>query len=202
MNRYTTLLAALLLTGYGLPWVTVPTIGGFTNSAYDLAEWVSIHPAIRSDPFLVTPLLLRLPLVAMAVYIAVSSERRSTIWARLIGVALIGIALLPPWEFFSGAFGDTNYQQSFLLGVSALTLGMAGLYVAGHRNSRLTLAARVGSLILGVAAGAIGLSSALPVLQSLGLGVQPGFGVMMYGAVNVLAIGNAIRTQSPIRSRK
>ena len=56
----------LLLIAYALPWMMTPTIAGLTNGAYDLAEWTSIHPAVRADPLLLTPLLLRLPLVGIA----------------------------------------------------------------------------------------------------------------------------------------
>ncbi len=56
---------AFALIGYHLAWYTHPT-AGFTTNAFDLAEWASLHPAVRSSsPPMLTSFLLRLPLIML-----------------------------------------------------------------------------------------------------------------------------------------
>src|SRR5688500_1464361 len=92
----------LLIVGcaaYRLPWLTNPG-SGLSLGAYDLGEWASLHPAVRSgNPALLTTLLLRLPLVCLGLIISIGFLRGKLGFALLL-IVLTGIALLPPLEFF------------------------------------------------------------------------------------------------------
>lgn len=183
-----------LLITYTLPWVSTPAITGFTNGAYDLAEWMSIVPSIRSDSLLLTPLLLRIPLVCIAVYLVLSDTRRSTVWLRLAGLVLIVIALLPPLEYFTSASGDGNYQQSFFLALMALILGAGAAFATNNLSPRTIARLAVVPLAIAVMSGTFGVVRALPLVQSFGIGAQVGIGVALFGVVSVIAALWALRS--------
>ncbi len=104
-------LLALALIGYSMPWLNGPAVS-LSPSAYDLAEWMSLHPFVRSNgPLLLTALLLRLPLVTLG-WLVVNHVRGPLGWGL---AALWAVALLPPVDFFRGAFNDPNYHQQFVL---------------------------------------------------------------------------------------
>jgi hypothetical protein len=179
---------ALLLLGYALPWVMTPTVAGFTNSAYDLAEWVSIMPLARAESLLLTPLLLRIPLVCIAIVIAFSDESRSTLWLRLLGLFILAIALLPPLEYFTIATGDANYQQSFLLSVAVLIVGGIAAVLVEKLNTRIVIILRVVVLLAALFTGGAGLANALPLLRSFGLDAQVGIGALGFTLVCITGI--------------
>jgi hypothetical protein len=186
-------LALLLLVAYVLPWQVVPTIGGLTNGAYDLAEWISIHPAVRGEPFLLTALLLRLPLVMITWWVGASEVRKNagaafmpSVHARPINfigrailITLIAIALLPPLEFLTSARSDPNYQQQFALACLAFVGGMAGMMLV-TRNGRIIAVIGMVALIIGAAAGAWGLMRALGLTAAFGLDAQVGAGAILF----------------------
>lgn len=121
----------LALAAYVIPWVVNPGMG-LTLGAYDLAEWASLHPEVRNaSPALLTSLLLRLPLMCLAVIIGFASPTpalRTSGWYLMLALLLFLVASsLPPLEFFTEARGDTNYQQQFWLTLGALVGGIFGL---------------------------------------------------------------------------
>ncbi|MCU0513679.1 MAG: hypothetical protein MUE40_14060 [Anaerolineae bacterium] len=87
-DRWSGLLVPAALLAYLLPWVVNPG-AALTPGAYDLAEWVSLTPMARGQsPVLLTPLLLRLPLLIncrrwnfwhSAMILIIASRRR---WRR------------------------------------------------------------------------------------------------------------------------
>ena len=117
------LVIALMLVFYAFPWVVNPA-ASLSPNAYDLAEWTSLHPAVRAEtPMLLTSLLLRLPLACLALLIAFRARRN---WFSVIVVLLIGLALLPPLEFIK-TLGDPNYDQQAALAAITLIGGAIGL---------------------------------------------------------------------------
>ncbi len=120
---YPLIFGLLALLAYTLPWVTTPA-SGLTLGAYDLAEWVSLHPSARmASPPLLPALLLRFGLVCVILLMAFSHTPK---FAKMLIVIIGAIALLPPLEFFSSGLGDSNYRQQFALAVLVLLLGLAG----------------------------------------------------------------------------
>jgi hypothetical protein len=122
--RTSALLWLLILAAfcaYALPWLTLGGIG-LTFNGYDLAEWTTLHPSVQgSTPTLFTSLLLRLPLVCVAIVVIVS--RTLPIWLRFLLFVGLVIALLPPFEFL-GALGNPNYRQQFGLSVFTFLAGI------------------------------------------------------------------------------
>ena len=127
---YIGLACALALIAYVLPWVHNPG-AGLTVNAYDLAEWTTLHPAVRSADLPYLPsFALRGQLLVITVILALNAPRRFTLiwWLHAIGVLLLGVAQLPPLEFVTQP-GDGNYQQQALL--AATSLIVAGIALLG-----------------------------------------------------------------------
>lgn len=122
------LLIALIIT-YLLPWISSASVG-LTLNGYDLAEWTSLHPQVYSaNPPLITTLLLRIPLVCIALIAAFTVRFRTWVWwvGTCLTMAII-IMLLPPLEFINER-GNTNYRQLAILAV--LTFVGVGIGLSG-----------------------------------------------------------------------
>lgn len=188
------LITALTLSGliaYMLPWVHTPGVS-LTLGAYDLAEWSSLTPAIRGEtPTLLTSLLLRVPLMCIAVLLALCAslvrDSHGVRWG-ILGVAfLIAIVQFPPFAFFAGDHHDPNYQQQFALAL--LTLILAG---AALRVKNLVLM-RVGGLMaasIAAVTGLLGLLRSYRVMQTYELPVSLGMGGLLM--IVALLIGLAV----------
>jgi len=124
------------LVAYYLPWIYHPA-AGLTFNAYDLAEWVSLHPAVRGASVpLVAPFLLRVVLGGLALLFCLRALRSDRTWVRLAyaGLAvLLAITLLPPFDFFRGAWDDPNYRQQFALAIGTL-IGLVALAAINRRG--------------------------------------------------------------------
>jgi hypothetical protein len=170
------LLFLLILTVYLLPWVVSPGVS-LSPSGYDLAEWASIHPAAMSEnPPLLTPLLLRLPLVSAALSLAygLRLDNRN----RVLGAAavvLMSLALLPPFEIVDDR-ENWNYRQQLLLAVAVLAGSPFGLtgWLGRFRRGISAVAA-----IMGLAASLFGLSRAFQWMQDFGLPASIGAGGLL-----------------------
>ncbi|MCL4247479.1 MAG: hypothetical protein KJ065_04975 [Anaerolineae bacterium] len=201
------LILFVLLAAYALlPWVTHPT-AALTSNAYDLAEWASIFPAVRSDPLLLTALLLRLPLVGVAWWVAgwnaksnvragYGSVRAGYIPPVLQGliVVVIAIALLPPFEFLTGGRGDPNYQQQALLAAAAFLGGLAILWwrSRAHHDAPLRILVAV-ALVIGAGAGLWGIAQALNLWQNVGITASIGAGGIVFAAAALVAAWLTLR---------
>ncbi len=107
------------LLAYSLPWIAGPG-ASLTLNAYDLAEWTSLHPWVRTanPPLVVTFMLRALPaLLALLLFTTVARSWRR--YAALI-VFIVAVALLPPAAFFSSAFNDPNFRQQAVLALLTL----------------------------------------------------------------------------------
>ncbi len=180
----------LLIIAYAaLPWMTHSSVA-LTVNAYDLAEWVSIDPAVRADSLLLTPLLLRLPLVCIAWYIALSGRS----WLRIGAIGLLAAALLPPLEFLGSASNDPNYRQQFALALLTLMTGLV-LFTSTPPRHRAALSAVI--LSIGLASGVLGLARALPLLSSFDMHVMPGAGAIAFSLISLAVILIGLHRHAP-----
>jgi len=177
------MLVGLALLSYCLPWVHNAGISLSLN-AYDLAEWATLHPAVRAaSPSLVTSLLLRLPLPCLALAIVLSSLQNKGI--KLILICITAVALLPPLEFFGGAFEDINYRQQFILAMATLLGGAIGLTgFSQQRRYKLAIAL----LAVGLLTTLIGVTQAYGLLVEFLLPVQYGIGSLAMMVASALMI--------------
>jgi hypothetical protein len=158
-----TLLAFALVT-YTLPWVINSGVS-LSLGAYDLAEWSSLHPAVRASnpPFLAT-FLLRFPLACLGVIAALMASKRR--WPKLTASILIALALLPPVEFFTQYRDDPNYRQQFAL---ALLVLLVCLTAFPHRWARLRGWLSAGAALAAGVSGLLGLSETYRLMRDFGL---------------------------------
>jgi hypothetical protein len=136
---------------YSLPWV-VSTGASLTLNGYDLAEWSSLYPGIRSGsaPLLVT-FALRSPMLWISILIAFAPH--TAWWLRLLAILAIVGVLLPPPEFFSSNFDDPNYRQMLLLAGLALIAGILGIIYRGQRGRVVVQFAALIAIIITSSAG-------------------------------------------------
>ncbi len=183
---------AVALAGCYLPWVYHRT-AGLTFNAIDLAEWVSLAPAVRggSVPLLI-PFLLRIALVGIALLCGVRAaieERKWSRWLYMLLALALAATLLPPVDFFKGAFDDPNYRQQFALAVSTL-IGLGIVMLVKRRASpnfrwtRITWAVSIVALLCAVSGNLL----ALNVVQSLKLEETLGGGMFLYGVGLALSV--------------
>ncbi len=197
-----TLLAlAGMLVAYHGPWYTHMT-AGFTMHAYDLAEWASLHPAVRADaPWLRTSLFLRLGWWAVVAGVALAANAfpdpraRWTLRALALGLAL---RFVPPKEFFSGASDDANYRQMAALFVLSV-LSCAGAWALERARGRVQRAAWLGVLAVGVGVGWWGLARAGELLYNFQIDVQIGWGAFGYSVAAMLGVLAAVWPRGGIK---
>jgi peptidoglycan/LPS O-acetylase OafA/YrhL len=164
---------------YYLPWYTHDT-AGFTTNAFDLAEWTSLHPAVRSSsPPMLTSFLLRFSQLMLVAALALIANRLDDPRCRWVwrGIALLlALRFFPPSDFFSDATGDPNYRQMLLLTV----LGVGGVFVAiwlARAPDRWQDALLIITLVCGVLAGWWGLSRADTLFDNFEIDVSTGPGI-------------------------
>jgi len=210
--RFSQLWLSLALLAYYLPW-TVHPAAAFTLNANDLAEWISLHPAVRGgSPPLVGPFLLRIVLAGMAVLWACYATRpahrmqRSGLWQKIaIVMALIlGITLMPPLGFFRGAGDDPNYQQQFMisLGTMSSLIVLTAIWNRFCERARwLFRVLNIGIPSLGVIAGMVGLISAMDTVRSVGLtvGLGPGLPALIF-ALSIYGVAEFEAARKPSRA--
>ncbi len=177
---------------YSLPWVINPGASLMLN-AYDLAEWSSLHPAVRfaSPPLLVT-FALRSPLLWISILIAFAPQ--TSRWLRFLALLAVTAVLLPPPEFFSSSLDDPNYRQMLLLSGAALIAGIVGITYRGQRWRTVAQLLAIGGIII---ASLIGLVAAVALMREFILPAQIGPGgtglillSIMYGAGLIIKRGN------------
>lgn len=170
------------LVCYHLPWYAHDT-AGFTMHGYDLAEWTSLHPAVRgSSPPMLTSFLLRAPLWALLAGLALAANRLDDPRGRWIvraGVLLVALRFVPPKDFFTTATGDPNYRQMMLLALlSAVSVAAAVLLVRVSDRVQTVLLLVV--VIVGLVSSWWGLSRAGQLLHDFEIDVRIGAGFAGY----------------------
>lgn len=184
------LILALLvaIAGCILPW-TEHITAGFTMNAFDLAEWASLHPAVRSSsPPLLASFLLRAPQAAAAIALALAAGAWHDPRWRVVGwgaALLIMLRFVPPAEFFQSARSDPNYRQMALLTM------LGGLGVAGAAWRRRWQRARfvvIGLLVAAsVVAGWAGLLRTVTLLDHFEIAATIGPGPVVFSAAALVA---------------
>ncbi len=184
----------LALICYYRPWYTHKT-AGFTMHAFDLAEFASLHPAVRSSsPPMLASFLLRVPQVALAAAFVLLANgwRDPRLRWVLRGVALtLALRFLPPSDFFSSASGDPNYRQMALLtGLGLVTIAVSGLLVRApvrwqRRSQAVVLAA-------GAAAGWMGISRTNTLMDNFEIDVALGYGIIGFTVASAVAVAAAL----------
>lgn len=176
------ILILLALVAYTLPWLVAPS-SSLSPGAYDLAEWMSLHPAARYvQPPLLPSLLLRLPLACLGLIIAFAPMGLAG-WARGLVVLVLGMALLPPIEFFTLYRNDPNYQQQFGLALFVLISGVISL---SRFLSQWRLPLAAGLAGIATAASLIGLKESLTLFQELTHITTTGAGIVLFTLTNTL----------------
>lgn len=187
---YFNLVAVIMAFGaYTLPWLTNPGVA-LSPGALDLAEWASLHPEVRAmSPSMLTPLLLRTPVVMLTLLLAFSTpaKMRPLSRERIIGTLVIGILLLitfPPWEIYS-ARNDPNYQQQaqlIAIAVIGSAIGLVGVF-SPWRSFIVIIAA-----LIGIAASTWGLQQAYALMVDFELPVHVGFGGIGFSLILLVVI--------------
>jgi len=192
----------LALGFYHQPWYTHET-AGFTMHAFDLAEFASLHPAVRSSsPPMLTSFLLRVPLLMLVVALAVLANGWHDPRMRWIvrGAALVlALRFVPPSDFFTGASADPNYRQMALLtGLGFATLPLSLLVARVPVRWQRWLVA-VG-LVTGVVTGWMGLSRTDTLMSNFEIDVAIGYGITGFTVVSAIAIIAALWPESGVAS--
>ncbi len=201
--RWPWLFAALV--AYYLPWIA-NRAAALSANGYDLAEWVSLHPAVRGASIpLVAPFLLRAVPGGLALLFGFRALRASTTWTRL-GYAVVAVwlalTLLPPPDFFRGGWDDVNYRQQFLLSLGTL-IALGALIVARRRAAphllrRIEVAVGVLALLFGL----VGEIMAISVIRSLRidapLGIGPVILVICLGMASLITWKTAAFEMHPV----
>lgn len=185
------LIGLVLAVGcYYLPWYTHET-AGFTTNAFDLAEWTSVHPAVRSSsPPMLTSFLLRFPHLMLGCALALAANWLRDPRARWIirGLTLLlALRFFPPSDFFSSATDDPNYRQMMLLtvlGVGSILATITLARIPGWLHGGLLIAALVSSQV----SGWWGLSRAGILLDNFEIDVSIGPGIIGLSLVSFLLV--------------
>ena len=186
-------LIALMFALYLLPWVVNPAVS-LTMNGYELAEWTSLHPAVQgANPALLTSLLLRLPLVCIALLAAFTS--RVDKWSSRIIPGLIVLVvtggMLPP-ELIQATDNPNSRQQGALALVTLIGggIGLSGIL----RRYRRWIA--VGIALVGAAASVIGLVQAVELIHGFELPAQIGIGGVGLAIVFVVTAAGIVTNQT------
>jgi hypothetical protein len=174
--------ALLAVAAYHMAWQT-HKVAAFNSNAFDLAEWVSLHPTVRAEsPTLFTSLLLRLPLIILPLVMvlatnALTSEKARWIWR---GVAfLVVLRLNPPIDFYPWGDGSPNDQQLGYLTAAGLGTVLVFIIVGKWLKFLWQPAATI-LLIASLIVSIEGYNRAQKVLDSIQIETGLGGGLVLY----------------------
>lgn len=176
----TSLIASLL------PWISLGS-ASLTLGAYDLAEWASLHPLVRtSTPSLLTSLLLRLTVpLSVLVFATAKVFSIKQIWIKIVVIVLTSISLLPPLEFFRNSSGDPNLQQQFGLALATLIIGLISESV---QNNRYLTAIGLLSSILAIVCAICGIWQSSQLIRDFQLDGKVGLGIVLFVVVHLISL--------------
>ena len=179
----------LLMAGLLLPWLVAPS-ASMTLSAYDLAEWVSLHPAqTRANPPLLASLLLRVQFVALCAATGCLPFGKGMRIGAALAIVLLAIAQLPPVEFVND-LGSLNYRQQFGCAIASLILGLGLLRSSGGPWRGW---AAIAISVIGAATAVAGMSQALDVYRLVGGAGGIGAGLWLCIVAHLCAAGLGAR---------
>lgn len=187
---------AIACLAYTLPWVA-NTNQTLDLNAYDLAEWLSLHPAAQQMPFRLPALALRGQLLILVALIAWQPKPTNR-WLGMLCISLLIIAQLPPLDFVNNT-GDLNQRQQFLLAVGSLISAGIGYssVLRKHRSNIMILLSIIGIIGVGVS-----IQQVLTLMPAYGLETRLGVGafllLMCYFVLGILNFAvRRINTKEP-----
>jgi hypothetical protein len=193
-------IGALFLLGcaaYSLPWLANHSTG-LSFGAYDLAEWASLHPTVRAgNPTLLASFLLRLPLACLGL-LGFIGIFRANLWLRLSLLMLIGIALLPPLEFFTQYRDDPNYRQQFFLAVSTVLFGILSMSLVRRGYIRPLV---ITFVLIGAISSLWGLLQGYSLMTAFNLPTRISFGGIALLAIYTLTGYILLRGFQPLKKQ-
>lgn len=170
-SRLFWIMIGLACIAYTMPWVHHANHTLDLN-AYDLAEWLALHPATWTAR--IPSLLLRgqlLILVALITWRPYAGNRGGR-WLIATMAGVLIVAQLPPLDFVSNT-NDLNQRQQFALAFSSTLITIAGL-------SHLFMQYRTHIVMLlgvfGIGSIGVALWQALMLMPAYGLATQLGLG--------------------------
>ena len=196
MRRAWLILGTVILATacYYLPWYVHDT-AAFTTNAFDLAEWASLHPAVRSSsPPMLTSFLLRFPQVTLVFALTLAANglhdpRSRWIWRF---IALVpALRFFPPSDFFTGANADPNYRQMLLL-TGLCAGGVFAAILLERAAAWFQAALLIAASVVGVIAGWWGLSRAGVLLDNFEIEVAIGAGAVGLSLAAAAAVLTAL----------
>lgn len=173
----------------------------FTLNAFDLAEQVGIHPAIRAEtPPLRTAGLLWFALPLMAGGIggaALLYQDAPTRWALRGLAAAVALRVIPPEHALRAprTLIEEDYSRQLLL-LTLIGLGLVALTVLVGKTQKLWIWETI-LCGLGIVLPLIGFKRAFDLLHELQLDVHIGAGMVIYVVVMVVIGGMMIWKRKP-----
>ncbi|MBZ0307996.1 MAG: hypothetical protein K8I82_18150 [Anaerolineae bacterium] len=195
---------------YHLAWSAHETAFA-TQNAFDLAEQVSIHPAIRAEsPVLRTSGFLRLPIPLIAFGLTLTAllyEDMRWRWLWRAAAVLIALRVMPPESDLRPLSELPDKDNAFQMAQLTL-LGLVLIFVTlplplRKRFLRYLSPIEAGVCLLALVLPLIGLERALRLWNELQLEVSLGGGAVLYTAVVLGIILLALRrlkTNDPVLS--
>lgn len=197
-RRPSALLYVLLvggLAGYLLPWIVAQT-APMTLNAYDLAEWMSLHPPQwHSNPPYAVPLMLRMQLVIVACLAGLLATSKKPRTLAVVLIIILAIAQLPPLEFLSN-INNLNYRQQFLLAGAGLIVSLALIPLKSNGIATFLFVALP---LTGGVTAVHGTSEALKVYIHFGHSGEAGAGLWLlvaaYCGIVAVTVSSIVRTR-------
>lgn len=175
-------LLLLALLGIALPWAATSS-AALQPNAYDLAEWLTLLPAIRNNtPLMLPVLLIRTALLFVGILLLLlrSTLPQRTgqliVWGCVFGIF---VALIPSIDFFRGQYTDPNYAQQFYLWF-AFTIAVTAIVALGNHR---WLHNQILWGLMAIGGSIAALSGYVWGMQVLGLyevGFRVGVGIVIY----------------------
>ncbi len=193
---------------YHLAWSAHKTAFA-TQNAFDLAEQVSIHPAIRAEsPALRTSGFLRLPIPFIAFGLALTALLYEDIrwrWIWCGAAVLIALRVIPPESDLRPLSDLPDKDNAFQMAQLTL-LGLILIFVTLPLRKfflRSLALIEAGVCLLALVLPMVGLERALRLWNELQLEVSLGGGAVLYSAA-ILGIGalalRRLKTNDPVLS--
>ncbi len=178
-----TLILLLATLSFFVPWAW-HSDAALSPAARELAEWTTLLPQIRSGaPALFPSFLLRASLTMLAVLWGTHAHFTASKWGRLwrqFAALLLALLLLPPPDFLSSAQADPNYQQQFVLSLSAI-IAISLLVIFDRKLPRAAAyGIGVSGAVLAALLGGAGLAAGIDSLNSLKVAIVPGPGGLLF----------------------
>lgn len=169
---------AVCLFGYIVPWVLTSS-SPLTLSAYDLAEWTTLHPTQpHTNPPLNIAFMLRLQLVIITLLIGLNARKGNYRMLSVLIIIPLAIAQLPPLDFVTSDSGNINYQQQFLFATVSL---LTGIGLTFFKPTKFIPFIVITLSAIGIVTAIVGLNAATQLYALLQIEHGIGYGIVLLG---------------------